>query len=166
MSLMELFPAKEDLVRLDNQVCFLLYACSRAMTGAYQPLLERLQLTYPQYLVMMVLWEWHDQHGADTVKALGKRLHLDSGTLTPLLKRLEQQGLVLRQRDTEDERRVLVSATPEGIALRQVAIAFLSDHCQVPDGIDPAELRRQLQRLLAALHDGGGHPIPAHRNDN
>ena len=88
---------------LDDQLCFKLYAASRAVTRAYKPMLDRLGLTYPQYVVMLVLWEWHAAAPAQpTVKALGERLMLDSGTLTPLLKRLEQLALVRRQRSARD----------------------------------------------------------------
>lgn len=92
----------DDLLALDNQLCFALYAASRALMRTYRPLLEPLGLTYPQYLVMLVLWEWQRQPPAHPgVKALGERLQLDSGTLTPLLKRLEAQGLVRRERVRE-----------------------------------------------------------------
>src|SRR3954464_4658073 len=90
---------EDDVIRLDDQLCFALYATSRAITGLYRPVLQELGLTYPQYLVMLVLWE----HQTVTVSELGVRLYLDSGTLTPLLKRLEKQGLVVRSRDSEDE---------------------------------------------------------------
>ena len=105
------------VLALDNQLCFALYAASLAMTKLYKPLLEPLGLTYPQYLVMLVLWE------ADgvTVSQLGERLALDSGTLTPLLKRLESAALVQRLRDVTDERRVLLRLTAAGRALKQGA---------------------------------------------
>ncbi|RAO75400.1 MarR family winged helix-turn-helix transcriptional regulator [Dyella jiangningensis] len=102
---------------LDQQLCFALYAASRSVTGLYRPLLEPLGLTYPQYLVMLVLWE---QDGL-TVRELGQRLQLDSGTLTPLLKRLQAAGLVDRQRRTEDEREVDIRLTDAGLALRDQA---------------------------------------------
>ena len=101
-------------LRLDQQLCFPLYAASNLMTRLYRPLLDELGLTYPQYLAMLVLWE----ASPCTVSALGERLLLDSGTLTPLLKRLETAGLVRRTRDVADERRVLVSLTDDGLALR------------------------------------------------
>ncbi|EYS96855.1 MarR family transcriptional regulator [Cupriavidus sp. SK-4] len=103
-----------DLLLLDRQLCFALYSSSLAMTKLYKPLLSELGLTYPQYLVMLVLWETE----ALTVSELGARLALDSGTLTPLLKRLETARLVTRTRDAADERRVLVSLTASGRALR------------------------------------------------
>ncbi|WP_119964671.1 MarR family winged helix-turn-helix transcriptional regulator [Simplicispira lacusdiani] len=102
---------------LDNQVCFALYSASLAMTKLYKPLLDAIGLTYPQYLVMLVLWE----RDRITVSELGERLFLDSGTLTPLLKRLEASGLLERQRDAQDERRVRISLTLQGRALRDSA---------------------------------------------
>ncbi len=100
---------------LDNQLCFALYRATRAVQRSYAPHLAELGLTYPQYLAMLVLWE---AEGPLTVGALGERLHLDSGTLTPLLKRLEDAGLVERRRDADDERRVNVVLTRAGRALR------------------------------------------------
>jgi MarR family transcriptional regulator, organic hydroperoxide resistance regulator len=109
--------SSDDLLRLDLQLCFPLYAASRAMVQAYTPLLAELGLTYPQYLVMLVLWETDGM----TVKGLGEKLYLDSGTLTPLLKRLETLGVVRRERSTEDARSVRVSLTPRGRKLRREA---------------------------------------------
>jgi DNA-binding MarR family transcriptional regulator len=106
--------AQRDPLHLDDQLCFALYHASRALTRAYAPLLEPLGLTYPQYLVLLVLWE----RDGVPVKALGDRLSLDSGTLTPLLKRLEQQGLVTRTRSEDDERVVQIHLTVTGRALR------------------------------------------------
>ena len=99
---------------LDNQLCFALYSASLAMTKLYKPLLAPLGLTYPQYIVMLALWEEDGQ----TVSALGEKLALDSGTLTPLLKRLEAQGALSRERDAADERRVIVRLTPAGRRLK------------------------------------------------
>ena len=112
-------PVPDAWLQLDHQLCFALYSSSLAMTKLYKPLLEPLGLTYPQYLAMLVLWE------ADglTVSQLGERLMLDSGTLTPLLKRLEAAGLVQRLRDSADERRVLLQLTAEGRALKRRAAA-------------------------------------------
>jgi DNA-binding MarR family transcriptional regulator len=141
-----------ELLKLDNQLCFALYSTSHALTKAYAPLLERLGLTYPQYLVMLVLWE----SDGVTVKALGERLRLDSGTLTPLLKRLEAAGLVRRERDKRDERQVRIGLTEAGVALRAEAGA-------VPRGIACAiglpldkivALKTELERLRAALQRG------------
>jgi DNA-binding MarR family transcriptional regulator len=106
--------AQRDPLDLDEQLCFALYNASRAMTRTYAPLLEPLGLTYPQYLVLLVLWE----RDGLPVKDIGERLALDSGTLTPLLKRLDQQGLVERRRGTDDERLVRVHLTAAGRALR------------------------------------------------
>ena len=107
-----------DLLRLDHQVCFSLHAASRAFGGVYRDALKDLGLTYPQYLVMLVLWE----HGPQPVKVIGERLRLDSGTLSPLLKRLETAGLVTRERSAEDERSVTVRLTEEGSGLRERAL--------------------------------------------
>jgi DNA-binding MarR family transcriptional regulator len=106
------------LLQLDNQLCFALYAASRAVVQAYQPLLGPLGLTYPQYLVLLVLWEEADI----PVKRLGERLRLDSGTLTPLLKRMETAGLVTRRRDAADERVVRIGLTDAGRALEARAV--------------------------------------------
>ena len=102
---------------LENQICFKLYALSRQLTSQYRPLLEKLDITYPQYLVMMVLWK----EKSITVKELGNRLYLDSGTLTPLLKRLEQKKFISRLRDPEDERSVIISLLKSGNELQQKA---------------------------------------------
>jgi DNA-binding MarR family transcriptional regulator len=108
-----------EILRLDNQLCFALYSASGRMTRAYRALLEPLGLTYPQYLVMMCLWE----QAPRTVKAIGEAVGLETGTLTPLLKRLEAAGAITRRRDTEDERRVIVGLTPAGDILRDRATA-------------------------------------------
>ncbi|MFB7230902.1 MarR family winged helix-turn-helix transcriptional regulator [Streptomyces fimicarius] len=108
-----------ELLRLDHQVCFSLHAASRAFGGFYRQALKDLGLTYSQYLVMLVLWE----HGPQPVKAIGERLQLDSGTLSPLLKRLETAGLVRRERSREDERSVLIDLTDEGTGLRERALS-------------------------------------------
>jgi DNA-binding MarR family transcriptional regulator len=104
-------------LRLDNQICFAVYSTAHAFNRVYKPLLDRLGLTYPQYLVMLVLWE----RDGVPVKDIGGRLHLDSGTLTPLLKRLEAAELIKRTRSTEDERQVLIALTPQGQALLEKA---------------------------------------------
>lgn len=109
---------KYDVLKLKNQLCFPLYACSREVIKQYRPYLEPLGLTYTQYIAMLVLWEM----GEVSVKELGQRLFLDSGTLTPVLKSLEAKGMVLRRRSREDERVLLVQLTPEGEALRDQAL--------------------------------------------
>lgn len=106
-----------EILKLENQVCFSLYSASRAFTKAYQPVLEPLGLTYTQYLVMLILWEKNKIN----VKEIGNLLYLDSGTLTPLLKRMETQGFIIRERSKEDERVVNISLTNEGINLKQKA---------------------------------------------
>src|SRR6202171_5605176 len=104
-------------LQLDNQICFAVYSTAHAFNRVYKPLLDRLGLTYPQYLVMLVLWERDDV----PLKDIGERLFLDSGTLTPLLKRLEAAALIKRTRSTEDERQVLIALTSKGQALREKA---------------------------------------------
>lgn len=130
-------------LRLDRQLCFALYAASLAMTKLYKPLLAPLGLTYPQYLVMLALWE---QDGP-SVSALGERLQLDSGTLSPLLKRLAAAGLITRARAPDDERRVQITLTPAGHALKArvrhvPACAFQASGCSL----------EQLHHLTAELH--------------
>jgi len=107
----------EDLLKLENQICFPAYAFSRNLTNLYRPLLAQLDITYPQYLVLIVLWE----HQQQTVNQLGEQLYLDTGTLTPLLKRLEQKGLVNRTRSKQDERVVIISLTAPGKELKEKA---------------------------------------------
>jgi DNA-binding MarR family transcriptional regulator len=113
-------PTAADRLQLDAQLCFAVYSAAHAYNRLYRPLLDRLRLTYPQYLVMLVLWETD----GPTVKALGKRLLLDSGTLTPLLKRLEAAGLVSRERSATDERQVLIQLTEAGRALKDEAASI------------------------------------------
>ena len=112
-------PSTDDMLRLDAQLCFAVYSAEHAFTRAYRPLLKALGLTYPQYLIMLTLWETDDL----TVKGLGERLMLDSGTLTPLLKRLEKQGLIIRTRPENNEHRLFITLTEQGKALRERAAA-------------------------------------------
>ena len=119
---------EDELLRLDNQLCFTLYAGSRAVTKMYRPLLDRLELSYPQYLVMLVLWE------TDGLKVndIGRRLQLDSGTLTPLLKRMESQGLVRRARSGEDERAVNITVLPlQTVSVLAVNVASIAGYTVV-----------------------------------
>src|SRR3954464_404636 len=116
--------SSDQVLRLDHPVCFAVYFAAHAFNRVYKPLLDKLGLTYPQYLVMLVLWE----RDGVPVKDIGERLFLDSGTLTPLLKRLEAAELLKRTRSTEDERQVLIALTPKGQALKEKARA-------VPEGI-------------------------------
>ncbi|MFJ5112319.1 MarR family winged helix-turn-helix transcriptional regulator [Streptomyces sp. NPDC088551] len=139
----------EELLRLDRQVCFALHAASRAFDALYRPLLGELGLTYPQYLAMLALWE----HDVLTVKELGLALRLDSGTLSPLLKRLEAAGLVVRERSRSDERSVSVRPTASGAALKRRA-GVLPETILSSTGFDEGELtalHRTLGRLTAAL---------------
>ena len=108
-----------DPLKLENQLCFPLYACAKEIVKAYKPYLDELDLTYTQYITMMVMWE----HKELRVKEVGKYLYLDSSTLTPLLKRLEEKGYVARHRSTEDERDLIVTVTDEGMALRERALS-------------------------------------------
>ena len=109
-----------DALKLENQLCFPLYACARETIKLYKPYLDKLELTYTQYITMLVLWE----HKQMTVKELGTCLYLDSGTLTPLLKKLEEKGLVTRRRSTTDERNLIVGITPAGEAMKQEAASI------------------------------------------
>jgi DNA-binding MarR family transcriptional regulator len=138
-----------DLLLLDNQLCFALYSASLTMTKVYKPLLGALGVTYPQYLVLLVLWVRDEL----TVSEVGERLYLDSGTLTPLLKRLESLGLIERRRSAQDERQVLVSLRPEGKKLRQRAQAIPENllcaaQCTVAEITD---LTRKVRKLRGSL---------------
>ena len=135
---------------LDRQLCFALYSASRAMTAAYRPILTELNLTYPQYLVMLVLWE--DERV--TVGRLGERLQLDSGTLSPLLKRLEANGFVRRERSSDDERMVDVTLTPAGRRLERKA-QCIPDELFTSTGMtekEAADLRDAVRHLTDALN--------------
>lgn len=141
----------EQALQLDNQLCFKLYAASRAVIRAYKPMLTQLGLTYPQYLAMLVLWEWQAAAPPQpTVKALGERLLLDSGTLTPLLKRLEQLGLVQRQRASHDEREVHLGLTMVGLSLREQVLP-LKAQLLCDSGASLGELEELQQRLAGLL---------------
>jgi DNA-binding MarR family transcriptional regulator len=136
---------------LDDQLCFALYSTGLAMNKVYRKLLRKLDLTYPQYLVMLVLWEKDEQ----TVSEIGARLFLDSATLTPLLKRLEAAGLVSRTRSAADERQVVIGLTPAGRAMEREAAAIY-DGVLCATGCTPAELaalKRQLDTLRDTLAD-------------
>ena len=137
-------PPKAHPPKLDDQLCFALYSAGLALTKVYRPILEALDLTYPQYLAMMALWERDDI----TVNALGAQLRLDSGTLTPLLKRLEGRSLLQRRRDPEDERRVRVVLTEAGRALGAQA-ADIPLAIGKAAGMSRAEAAQERERLLA-----------------
>ena len=141
--------SSDQALQLDHQLCFALYSASLAMTKLYKPLLDEIGLTYPQYLAMLVLWE----HDGVAVSELGERLHLDSGTLTPLLKRLEVAELVTRLRDVQDERRVLIRLTAAGRKLRTRAAripgcVLQATQCDVTEVL---ALTRQVQALRDRL---------------
>ena len=140
---------KYDSIKLDNQVCFSLYAASREVIKLYKPYLDKFNLTYTQYIAMLVLWE--DEKS--TVKEIGKRLHLDSGTLTPLLKKIESMGLVIRHRDVNDDRVVIVELTEKGRLLKD-------DITEVPHEMackinmpkeELIELKKKLDMMLKSL---------------
>ena len=138
-----------DLLKLENQLCFPLYALSRQITNLYRPLLEKLDLTYPQYLVMLLLWEHHGL----SVKSIGEHLRLDSGTLSPLLKRLEKRGLLTRTRDEQDERLVKISLTPEGEKLKIKAKDIPATlRGQLPiEAAEGKQLIKQLKTILNSI---------------
>ena len=136
-----------DPLRLDSQLCFAVYGAAHAFAAAYKPVLEPLGLTYPQYLVMLVLWE----QDSLSVKEIGTRLHLDSGTLTPLLKRMEKAGLLRRRRDPDDERHLRVELTDQGWSLREAAGAARAQIVCALGGDETS-----IQRLKRDLHQVTG----------
>lgn len=140
---------KYDVLKLDNQLCFPLYALSKEIVRKYTPFLNEIDLTYTQYIVMMVMWEDREI----SVKDLGKRLYLDSGTLTPLLKTLEKKGLVKRERSKEDERFLVVSITEEGMALREKAVDIPAKlgGCISMDEKDAMQLYTIVRKVLGQL---------------
>ncbi|WP_405016274.1 MarR family transcriptional regulator [Kitasatospora sp. NBC_00070] len=145
-----------ELLRLDRQICFTVQAASRAFNGVYRTLLKDLGLTYPQYLAMLVLWE----HGELPVKQIGERLRLDSGTLSPLLKRLEATGYVRRTRSTEDERSVTVGLTDAGSALRDRALCVPRGIIEASDlsAAEAATLHALLVRVTGSLDAAADTP--------
>lgn len=142
---------KYEALKLDNQLCFPLYACAKEIVRRYKPFLDEIDLTYTQYIAMMVLWE----EKKINVKDLGGRLYLDSGTLTPVLKRLEQKGLISRQRDDKDERVLIASITQEGEALKEkaVEIPYKMAGCVKLDEQDAKELYEILHKLLRVFEE-------------
>ena len=149
----------ESSLKLDDQLCFGLYAATHAMTRAYRPLLSDLSLTYSQFLVLMALWE----HDRQTVSSLGEMLFLDSGTLSPVLKRLETAGLVTKTRQRHDERQVEIALTAQGRALQESA-AMVRQKVACRVGMGESEiraLRRNLDLLLAALKNEAEASPPA-----
>ena len=143
----------DPMMQLDNQLCFALYSTSLAMTKVYKPLLEELGLTYPQYLAMLVLWE----RDGLMVSELGERLYLDSGTLTPLLKRLEASGYISRIRDAKDERRVNITLTSSGRKLKTRAAKIpgcilSASQCALPELVALTNQVQGLRQRLASQH--------------
>ncbi len=140
---------KYESLKLGNQLCFPLYACSKEIIKKYKPFLDPLGLTYTQYITLMALWEENNV----TVKALGERLYLDSGTLTPLLKKMENQGLVTRVRSPKDERNVYISLTEKGSALKDEALTVPKQigGCISLSKEEAVSLQRLLNKVLKQL---------------
>ena len=140
---------KYDALKLDNQLCFPLYAAARGVVKQYRPFLDEIDLTYTQYVTMLVLWE----HKSISVKDLGKKLYLDSGTLTPVLKSLEAKGFVRRFRSREDERILIVELTDDGAALREKAVNIPKNvaACMKLEADDADSLYALLYKLLGLL---------------
>jgi MarR family transcriptional regulator, organic hydroperoxide resistance regulator len=149
---------QDEMLKLSNQLCFALYAASRVMMNTYRKSLTKLELTYPQYLVMLVLWE----HGTSTVKDLGQMLYLDSGTLSPLLKRLETTGLVARKRSAIDERSVEIHLTDAGLTFKDQALPVAMDFiCRMSLDTQTVEsFREQLHHLTAVLSGSSEKQTP------
>ncbi len=141
---------KDDLLKLDNQLCFAFYTCSREIIRQYKPYLDKLGITYTQYVTMLVLWE----SPKISVKGLGDKLYLDSGTLTPLLKRLEASGLITRERDAMDERSVIISLTPKGKDIQKSAYEIPEKiFCSTGLSVDEAiSLREQIKKLIRQMN--------------
>ena len=136
---------KYDALKIDTQLCFPLYACSRELIKKYKPHLDKLDLTYTQYIAMLVMWD----KKSVTVKELGEYLYLDSGTLTPLLKKMESKGLITRQRSNLDERILIVTITPKGEELKEQAVDIpyeMKKHCSLSN-----EKAYELYKLICEL---------------
>lgn len=135
-----------DMLKLRNQLCFPLYACAKEVVRQYTPLLEPLGLTYTQYIAMMVLWE----HKSISIKDIGKLLYLDSGTLTPMLKKMEKTGLITRSRSKEDERVVIITITQKGEELHEVAgeIPLKMSQCVKIDSEEAQQLYTLLNKMI------------------
>jgi len=146
---------KEEMLLLENQLCFSIYACSREITKLYRPMLDEIGITYPQYLVMLSLWENDKQ----TVKDLGDSLFLDSGTLTPMLKRMEQTGLIMRQRDSIDERKVFITLTEDGKKLKEEAYCIPEQFFKESNATQEEflSLLNQTKSLLQKIHSVNEH---------
>ena len=140
---------KYDCIRLENQICFPLYACAKEVVRQYREPLEKLGLTYTQYVVMMVLWEF----GGMTEGELGKKVYLDSGTLTPLLKRMEKQGYITRVRPETNERKLFIELTAEGDALkdRAIEVPCEMDGCLKLDATERMQLKKLLDKAIIQM---------------
>lgn len=140
-----------EALKLENQLCFPLYACSREVVKMYKPFLDPLDLTYTQYIAMMVLWEYKEI----TVKEMGRLLYLDSGTLTPLLKTMEAKGFLSRERSKEDERNLIVRISREGEKLKKAAVNVPMEmgKCVNLEAEEAAELYRLLYKILGGVHE-------------
>ena len=136
-------------LKIENQLCFPLYVCSKEIVRKYKPFLDKLDLTYTQYITMMILWEEKNI----SVKDIGNRLYLDSGTLTPLLKKLESKGYVIRNRDNNDERNVIISITDKGLDLKKDALSIPINvsKCINLDEKDAKELYRILYKIIEGI---------------
>lgn len=141
---------KYERLKLENQICFPLYACSKEIVRLYKPFLDALDLTYTQYITMMLMWDKLELN----VKSIGERLYLDSGTLTPVLKKLEQKGYLSRKRDIADERNLLVTVTKEGLTLREKALSVPEDisSCISMNPEESALLYQLLYKILGDLN--------------
>lgn len=142
---------KYECLKLSNQLCFPLYAVAKEIVKKYKPYLDELDLTYTQYIAMLVLWE----NKSMGVKELGRHLYLDSGTLTPLLKKLENKGYITRERSKEDERNLIISITKEGEALKDKAVTVPAKvgKCVCMDAEDAIKLKNQLYGILEEITD-------------
>ena len=142
---------KYECLKLGNQLCFPLYAVAKEIVKKYKPYLDELDLTYTQYIAMLVLWE----NKSMCVKELGRHLYLDSGTLTPLLKKLENKGYITRERSKEDERNLIISITKEGEALKDKAVTVPAKvgKCVCMDAEDAIKLKNQLYGILEEITD-------------
>jgi len=142
---------KYDSLKLNNQICFPLYACSKEIVRKYKPFLDEIDLTYTQYIAMMVMWEYEKLN----VKDMGKLLFLDSGTLTPVLKKLEQKGYILRERDKQDERVLNVTITESGVKLKEKALEIPGKMkgCVELNEEEAAQLYQLLHKLMKAFEN-------------
>jgi MarR family transcriptional regulator, organic hydroperoxide resistance regulator len=141
---------KEETLFLENQLCFSIYACSREITKLYRPMLDQFGITYPQYLVLLTLWQKDHQ----TVKELGNTLFLDSGTLTPMLKRMESTGLIVRKRDSHDERKVYITLTDDGKKLQEEVVCIPEQFFKESNATHEEffSLLNQTKALLQKIH--------------